>query len=167
MKYLIYFLLFGFCSVQAQFSNAKIGVNGLTCSACSRSVEIALKKLPFVDSVKMDLKKTEAFVFFKNGAKVEMYKVAKAVVDAGFSVRFLNANYQFSNTIISDNLCVNIDGNNYTFIKTNQRNLSGSVNLKFIGENYMSKTDLNAYKALMKSTCSTNSKNVKYYFVTF
>jgi copper chaperone CopZ len=166
MKVIFYILLFAFSSLNAQFINAKIGVNGLTCSACSKSVEIALRKLPFVDSVKMDLQKTEAQIFFKKGAKVEIEKLAKAVTDAGFSVRSMNAAYSFANTEVTDNACISIGGNNYQFVKTSSKMLNGVVSLKFIGTQYMSKTDYNSWSTLLKSSCNSANKSVKSYFVT-
>ena len=166
MKVIFYILLFAFSSLNAQFINARIGVNGLTCSACSRSVEISLRKLPFVDSLQMDLKKTEALVFFKKGTKVDMERLAKAVSDAGFSVRSLQAAYHFVNTEVTENTCLSLGGDNFQFVKTAKKSLNGIVQLKFIGSKYMSKTDYNAWSALLKSSCSTGGEKVKNYFVT-
>lgn len=50
---------------KAQFLWAEIGVDGLTCFACSRSVEISVRKLDFVDSVVMNLEYTDRKVYFK------------------------------------------------------------------------------------------------------
>jgi copper chaperone CopZ len=166
MKIIFYILLFGFFTAQAQFSSAKIGVNGLTCSACSRSVEISLRKLPFVDSVQMDLKKTEALIFFKKGTKTDIEKLAKAVTDAGFSVRSMHAAYTFINANVSENTCISIAGNNYQFIKTPNKTLNGVVYLTFIGSKFMSKTDYNSWSNVLKNSCATDGKSVKSYFVT-
>ncbi len=101
LKYIITILgLFAFFLIPtytfSQFTSARIGVNGLTCSACTRSVEMSLRKLPFIESVEMNLENTDGILKFKNDQEVEISKIAKAVVDAGFSVRFLNADYTFS-----------------------------------------------------------------------
>ena len=84
------FVLFAFCAI-AQFTSAKIGINGLTCSACTRSVETGLRKLSFVENVEMSLENKSGIITFKKGQKVEIEKIASAVTDAGFSVRFLTA----------------------------------------------------------------------------
>ncbi|WP_190277222.1 heavy-metal-associated domain-containing protein [Taibaiella lutea] len=76
---------------QAQVLSAKVGINGLTCSQCSRSVEIQLRKLSFVKNVNMNLASTEGTLQFKEGSDIDFLKIAKAVKDAGFSVRFLDA----------------------------------------------------------------------------
>lgn len=75
----------------AQFVSAQVGINGLTCSQCSRSVEMQLRRLSFVRSVTMDLEHTVGTLTFTDGSKVDVKAVAKAVKDAGFSVRFLEA----------------------------------------------------------------------------
>lgn len=42
----------------AQFNRVEIGVNGLTCSQCSRGVETERRKLDFVRDVQLDLQHT-------------------------------------------------------------------------------------------------------------
>src|ERR1700744_3890006 len=75
--------------LHAQVISARVGVNGLTCSQCSRSVEMQLRKLSFVKNVNMNLKQTEGDLEFKEGAKIDFSKIAEAIKNAGFSVRFL------------------------------------------------------------------------------
>ena len=58
---------------------------------CSRSVEMSLVKLDFVDRVVMDLNSNQCDLFFNVDKYVSIDKIAQAVVDAGFSVAYLNA----------------------------------------------------------------------------
>src|SRR4051812_38883306 len=81
----------------AQFKSAMVGVNGLTCSACTRTVEMSIRKLDFVQDVTMNLENTEGKIVFKENADVDISKVARAVTDAGFSVRYLTAVFLFNN----------------------------------------------------------------------
>src|SRR5690606_14870988 len=83
---------------QAQFSSAVININGLTCSQCSRSVEMQLKKISSIQKIDMDLKHTTATIHFKQNVTVDLTAVAKAVTNAGFSVG------KFTTTIASKNL---------------------------------------------------------------
>ncbi len=152
--------------LRAQFSSATIGINGLTCSACAKGVELRVRKLPFVDSVAMNLKQTEAKIFFKKNTKIEIAKLAKAVVDAGFSVRSLQIGFKFNKVDITDNYCFTFEGNNYQFLKTGNKNLNGNVVLKLVGQDYLTKTDLASWKPLLKNVCGTTDKKVKTYFVT-
>ncbi|MBS1689754.1 MAG: heavy-metal-associated domain-containing protein [Bacteroidetes bacterium] len=155
-------LLISFAA-KAQITEVQIGVDGLTCSQCSRSVEMRIRKLSFVQDVKMNLEHTEGKVYFKSGAKVEVDKIAQAVVDAGFSVRKLKANMLFKNVAVSSNYCFAYDNNNYQFIQTPGQTLNGAVNLTFVGKGYMEKKELKKWQPYMKSNCGAGSKN---YFVT-
>jgi copper chaperone CopZ len=118
-----------------QFKSVTIGVNGLTCSQCSRGVEFALRKLKFVDDVKMNLVKTEGVIYFKPGLKVEIKMLAKAVVDAGFSLRFLKADFDFTTSEVMGN-CFYFENNAYQFIdNTNVPEIKRSE-LLFFGKEY-------------------------------
>ncbi len=162
-------LLFLFCAMatfrlHAQFTWAEIGVDGLTCSACTRSVEMEIRKLDFVDSVAMNLEHTDGKIFFKKGAAVNIEKISQAVVDAGFSVRFLNAGFNFNNQQVSENSCFTYENNVYQFLGVDSKTLNGEVVMKFIGKKYLESKELSKWKSKMKSNCGDKSVNV--YFVT-
>jgi len=70
----------------AQVDTVKIGVNGLTCSSCSKAVEEKLVRVPFVKSVIMNLNKNEATVVVDFSQTIDWNILAKAVYNAGFSV---------------------------------------------------------------------------------
>ena len=171
------FLLSSF-TTSAQFVSAEIGVNGLTCSACTRSVEMSIRKLDFVQDVQMDLENTKGTITFKPGTKIDIEKVAKAVINAGFSVRYLNAVFKTDNTIqVSDNYCFAYGDDTYQFIKVTatpeqdsqyhsflqQLFLKDNVTLKFLGKEFLPSTDYKKWKADLKSQC-TGAKNL--YYVT-
>jgi copper chaperone CopZ len=151
-----------FASVSfAQFSSARIGVNGLTCSQCSRSVELSIKKLGFVQDVRMDLRHTEGTITFKQHEKVDMDKIAKAVTDAGFSVRSLNASFDLSNVTLSANDCFNYLDDTYQFVKAPKRQ-SAMATIQFIGAAYMPKKELSAWQPLIKNKCGNTHGKIYY-----
>jgi copper chaperone CopZ len=149
-----------------QFKSAEIGVDGLTCSACTRSVEMSIRKLNFVRDVVMNLENTEGKIIFKDSVKIEIDKIAKAVTDAGFSVRYLHASFNFNNIPVSENFCWNYEGGQYQFVKTEDKKLNGVVTLKFIGEKYLSKKEIKKWSAIISSAKGKgcNAKNI--YYVT-
>jgi copper chaperone CopZ len=96
-KYFLLFLLMLLPLLNwAQFTGAKVSLNGLTCSQCSRSVEMALRRVAFIQSIKMDLQKPAAQLTFKKNRKIDFAKIAKAVKDAGFSIGTIVADYDRS-----------------------------------------------------------------------
>ena len=162
---ILYFILFWSVHLAAQFQSVEIGVGGLTCSACSRSVEMSLRKLPFVDSISMNLERTNAKIFFKKIAFVEIEKIANAVVNAGFSVTYLNAEFLFTNTIVSNNFCFSFENNKYQFLLDATKTLNGKKTLHFIGDKYLSKKEMGTWKARMKGIFALSAKE-KLYYVT-
>lgn len=164
--FLMSFLLSGLSCLTAcaQITDAEIGINGLTCSQCSRSVEMRIRKLDFVKNVQMNLNQTDARIEFKHNKKVEIDKVAQAVVDAGFSVRSLKATLQLDNVTIPANQCLNYNGDNYLFVQKNTSTLKGPVTVQFLGEKYLPKKEFKKWGTLPKNTCGNSA--AKTFYVT-
>lgn len=160
----IFIFLFASVECEAQIKSAKIGVNGLTCSACCRTVEMSIRKLSFVKDVKMNLENTDGEIFFANGADVDIEKIAKAITNAGFSVRFITASFLFSNLKVGKGFCFNAGKYNLQFINATERVLNGETKIKFEGQQFQPKGDYNKVKSLLVNSCA--DKNEKVYFVT-
>ncbi len=164
-----YFLtLFLFVSLTGAFAqdvlkNAMIGVNGLTCSACSRTVEMSIRKLPFVADVSMNLEHTSGTITFKSNAAVDPEKIAKAITDAGFSVRFLQLTVDFKPVTTSDNYCLQLNEKKYQLQGSANKELKGETVLKLRGESFMPKAEFKKIKDQLKPVCNGIS-NV--FFVT-
>jgi periplasmic mercuric ion binding protein len=62
---------------------ATLDVTRMDCAACPITVRIALKKVPGVDSAKVDIKAHRAVVTF-DPSKTTPEALAKATTDAGF-----------------------------------------------------------------------------------
>ncbi len=125
--------------LSAQILSATIKVNGLTCSQCSRSVEMQLRKLDFVGSVDMDLQATEAKVYFKKNSNIDFYKLAKAVDNGGFSVGNLIATLDFSTiTIVNDN-CFKIKNNAFALTNPTEERTKKIVQIQFLGKEFGNK----------------------------
>lgn len=103
-------------SGRAQIVRAEVGINGLTCSQCSRSVEMELRKLSFVQKVDMNLEHTSGEIMFKPGAGVSVGQLAQAVVNAGFSTRFVRLTFDFK-SIQPGKTCFSIGQDAYYFLK--------------------------------------------------
>ncbi len=149
--------------LKAQYTYAEIGLTGLTCSQCSRSVEMSLrKKLKFVDSVEMELVKTVGRITFKPNQKVEIDKVAKAVIDAGFSLQFLKAELDFSTITLNGN-CFIFEKANYQLVGNDGKAISKKKLISFLGKNYLSPKDWKTAQKSLKQTCG--KANEKIYFI--
>ena len=151
--YRISFLLMLIVKVAAaqNITQIKVGVNGLTCSACTRSVEMSLLRLDFVDSVQMCLENTEGLIF-TGKSTMDFNQIAKAVTNAGFSVRFLQAKFSFTNTGMDDNGCFKIDGNNFQWIGFQKSNTP--LTLTFIDSSFLPGNQYSKWKKkLVAANC--------------
>jgi copper chaperone CopZ len=162
LKIFIAIVLTSSLNLYAQFKTAEIGVDGLTCSACTRTVEMSIRKLDFVQDVQMNLEHTEGKITFKPNVKVDIEKIAKAVVNAGFSVRYLNAVFTFNHVNAKDNDCFAFEGNQYQFIKTGAKTLNGETTLKFLGKEFLSRKENKKWELDLKPACSKSTGVVFY-----
>jgi len=146
-------LLCTILKVDAQFETVYIGVNGLTCSQCTKSVEMQIRKLDFVADVQMNLEHTEGKIILKKNKKADIEKIAQAVFDAGFSVRYLLADLMVDHSVTQTDKCFRYMGDEYVFTETPKEPLAGTVKLKFIGKKYLPKNEFKKVQALMDSKC--------------
>ena len=73
-------LAIAFMAVQlnAQFSKATLQATGLTCAMCSNAINKALMEVPFVQSVRSDIKNSAFNIVFKEGAAVNIDALKQA-----------------------------------------------------------------------------------------
>jgi cation transport ATPase len=162
-KVLVIFMAFMFTQViWAKVTSVQIGVDGLTCSMCTRSVEMAIKKLTFVEVVNMDLTQTKGTITFKAGQNVNFKQLAKAVKDAGFSVRYLKA--IVDDLPVAKNEAITIGDNTIKLVNStsDQTNVK-TTTLVLLGFDYMSKKSLKTWQTKY-SNFSAFSKENNYYF---
>ena len=147
----------------AQFKSAVIGIDGLTCSACSFATEKSLRKVESIDSIYMLLEENTATVFFKKSSKVNMNEIARKVVDAGFSVRSVTALLHMDSLTITPDYCWNYENDVYHFIKMDTAKVvNGDVRLLFIGDKFMSSKAFKKWKMYAKNTCATAVSQAPY-----
>ena len=163
---ILYFVIYLPGIAQGQFKSVEMGIDGLTCSMCSRSVEMSLVKLDFIDRIEMDLNSNRSEIFFREGMYVSIDKVAQAVIDAGFSVAYLNALFDFKEQPIDTHTCWNYAYETYHFLEVSQPQLKGETVLKFIGTNFLSRNELKKWKARLSVAKNKGCSRNEYYSVT-
>jgi copper chaperone CopZ len=74
------------CSVSADGGPVvDIEVQGMSCPFCVYGVEKSLKRIPWVQSVDVDLKAGRARVLMQPGGEPDIERFRKAILDAGFT----------------------------------------------------------------------------------
>jgi hypothetical protein len=89
----------------------------------------------------MNLEHTEGKIILKKNKKADIEKIAQAVVDAGFSVRNLQADFNVDNSVTQSGACFNYKGDQYVFAQAPKDPIKGLVKLKFTGKKYQPKNE--------------------------
>ncbi len=112
----------------------------------------------------MNLEHTEGKITFVESSDVDIESIAKAVVNAGFSVRYLTANYLFQNISVKSGYCYTDAKNILKFILVPDKQLLGETEIKFIGAEFLSRSEYKKFRSLLTSGCDNKDKVA--YFVT-
>jgi len=145
---------------QAQFKSASLQAAGLTCAMCSKAVGEALKQVPFVESMKVDIKNSQYNLQFKEGADVDPDVLKKAVEDAGFSVAKLKLTGSFDNVKLEKDAHVSIEGKTFHFINAGSQTLQGEKTITLVDKNFVSAKDFKKFAAATSMACVQSGKAV-------
>lgn len=161
---ILIFVICFYSHLSAQFISATVGLNGLTCSACSNATEQSIRQLDFVEYVDMDLDNNLARVVFKKDRRVDIKKLSAKVYDAGFSVSSMDAVYRFEPSLIIHGNCLTLNQENYFIIDVKDTLFTGERIMTVIDKKMMSRTAFKAYKLVLKSQCNGREPD---YYITF
>ncbi len=140
LRLCIFLLITSFGFIKQSFAGLKwidVGINGLTCSLCTRSVDRSISRLEFVDSVNMSLENTEGRIYVKDVEVIDLKRITKAITDAGFSVRFVRLQFDLRDTRIDKNGVFNFKGQQYQWLQFKGNELPNNVTLILIDEGFL------------------------------
>ena len=143
---------------EAQFTKATLQATGLTCAMCSNAINKALQKIPFVESVKSDIKNSAFNIVFKEGANVNIDALKNAVEDAGFSVGSLTVTGTFNDVKISPDQHVKIGNDNFHFLNVSNQVLNGEKTVTVVDKNFVTPKEFKKYSAATKMSCMQTGK---------
>ena len=144
---------------QAQFTKAELHATGLTCAMCSNSINKAVQALPFVKSVKSDIKNSSFDIVFKEGQEVSADAIKDAVEDAGFSVGKLELEGNFNNVDVSDDKHLTIGKSVYHFVGVGNKVLTPETKIVVIDKNFQSSKQSKKLAASNKMSCVQTGKS--------
>lgn len=143
---------------QAQFTKATLQATGLTCAMCSNAINKALQKVPFVESVKSDIKNSAFSIVFKADNQVDIDALKDAVEDAGFSVGSLKLTGTFSEMKIEKDKHVKIANENFHFLNVVSQVLNGEQTITVVDKNFVTEKQLKKYSSASKMSCLQTGK---------
>ena len=160
MKTVLLFLAIAFVAVpsKAQFSKAELQATGLTCAMCSNAVNKALEAVPFVQSVKSDIKNSSFRITFKESQEVNIDALKEAVEDAGFSVGGLKLTGNFHDLKVENDQHVQIGNTNYHFLNVNGQTLSGESTITVVDRSFLTAKQFKKISSSTKLSCIQTGK---------
>jgi copper chaperone CopZ len=135
--YIMGIALFIQSSVIAQVQSVSLQARGLTCSMCSRAIYKSLQKVPNVANVQEDIEHSSYHVQFNNPALISPEKLKKAVLDAGFSVAWMEININFHNTEVASDSSLKFNDLIFYFVGVNKQLLNGEKKLLIVDKDYL------------------------------
>jgi len=151
-------IIFTALSSNAQFTNATLQATGLTCALCSNAINKALQKVPFVESVKPDIKNSSFGIVFKKDVAVKIDALKDAVEDAGFSVGSLKLTGSFSEVRIAADQHVKIGNDHFHFLNVKNQVLNGEQSITVVDKNFVTEKQFKKYSSATKMSCMQSGK---------
>lgn len=142
----------------AQFTKATLQATGLTCAMCSNAINKALLKVPFVESVKSDIKNSAFSIVFKQGAAIDIDALKDAVDDAGFSVGSLKMIGVFNDVKIAPDEHVKIGNENFHFLNVSSQVLNGEKTFTVLDKNFVTPKEFKKINSVTKMSCIQTGK---------
>jgi copper chaperone CopZ len=142
----------------AQFSKAELQATGLTCAMCSNAINKALQKVPFVESVKPDIRNSSFNIVFKANAEIDIDALKNAVEDAGFSIGSLKMTGNFSELKIGHDQHIRIGKENFHFVNGHDQLLNGEKVLTVVDKNFVTAKEFKKQCAATKMSCMQTGK---------
>lgn len=145
-------------AAQAQIKKAELTATGLTCAMCSNAINSALKELPYVDKIVVDIKQSQYRISFKEGSDVSIDGLKQAVEDAGFSVGKLNVTANFDNVAVSNDAHISYAGTTLHFLETKNQTLNGEKSFTVVDKGFVTDKQFKKYAAATKMSCVQTGK---------
>jgi copper chaperone CopZ len=143
---------------QAQFSKATLQATGLTCAMCNNAINKALQAVPFVESVRSDIRNAAFNIKFKSTAEVDIDALKKAVEDAGFSVGGLKLTGEFQNVKVENDRHVTIGNTSFHFLNITGQTLNGESTITVVDKNFLTTKQFKKFSSSTKTTCLQTGK---------
>jgi len=143
---------------KAQFTSASLEASGVTCSLCSKAIQKALEKVPFVQQVTVDVKTQVYNVIFKKNAALHFDDMQKAVEDAGFSVASLKVTGNFNSLRLTKAENIQIGDQTFNFLNGDGQVLDGEKTFTLVDKNFLTPKAFKKYSASIRPGAAPNTR---------
>lgn len=160
MKKILLFLAIIFVAIagNAQFKSASLQAAGLTCAMCTKAINKALDRLPFISKVEPDIENSAFLITFKEGADIDFDAIKNAVEDAGFSVAKLKLTGTFNHVSVQNDTHVQLGGKTFHFLNVGNQQLNGQKSVQIVDRNFVTDKEFKKFSASSKMSCVQTGK---------
>jgi copper chaperone CopZ len=155
--YMMAIALFMQSSAIAQIQSVSLQARGLTCSMCSRAIYKSLQKVPAVLNVQEDIEHSSYHIQFSNPSLISPEKLKKAVLDAGFSVAWMEVNVNFHNKEVANDSSLKLNEIIFYFVSVNKQILNGERKLLIVDKGYLLENDRKKFAGFYDSKLPSGS----------
>jgi copper chaperone CopZ len=155
---LLFTIALAMLSASAQFTRGTLQATGLTCAMCSNAINKALQAVPFIESVKSDIRNSAFNIVFKPGAAINIDALKDAVEDAGFSIGSLKLTGSFSGVKVGNDQHVQIGNTTFHFLDVKEQTLDGEATLTLEDKNYVTAKQFKKISSSTKMSCLQTGK---------
>ncbi len=145
-------------SGQAQFTKATLQASGLTCAMCTKAIDNALKQVPFVASVKPNIKNSAFEILFKDNMEPDADVLKKAVEDAGFFIAKLKFTGNFDKVAIKSDEHIRMGEHVYHFLNVKEQVLTGEQSVTIVDKNFLTLKEFKKYSTASAMACVQTGK---------
>ena len=145
-------------ALQAQISKASLQATGLTCALCSNAINKAVQKLPFVATVRSDIKNSSFSIVFKEGMEPDIDAIKMAVEDAGFSVGGLQLTGQIIEPALAKDNLLKIGGNYFHVVNGEGKSLRGETVISVVDKNFIPEKEYKKRSGEGRLSCVKDGK---------
>ena len=144
------------------FTSADLQANGLTCAMCSNAINKALQALPFIQTVKADIKHSTFHITFRsasdNGTEISADAIRQAVEKAGFSVGKLQLNGDLQGVSVGADKHVKIGSSLYHFVGVGEQVLGPDAKVTVVDKNFLTEKQFRKIASASKMPCVQTGK---------
>ncbi|MFT3675576.1 MAG: heavy-metal-associated domain-containing protein [Chitinophagaceae bacterium] len=140
------------------FKSAQLQATGLTCAMCSNAINKALLELPYIESVKSEIRTSSFAIVFKSGQDVSIHGIRKAVEDAGFSVGSLKLTGQFNAIQLGNDAHVVIGKEAFHFLDIKNQVLEGEQTITILDKGFITARQFKKITNGHKMACVVSGK---------
>ena len=117
--------------------------------------------MPFIESVKSDIKNSAFAIVFKHNAEINIDALKDAVEDAGFAIGSLKLTGNFDGVKIANDEHIKVGNSKFHFLDVKDQTLNGESTITVLDKNFVTAKQFKKISSSSKMACVQTGKAAK------